>query len=139
MIASPRCRGAAEHVCQCWRLLALALPASRVTLDFADSVWGADEPGFVAALLQALGSRPVGRVEIEHAPGSLPPQFWSELGEGLVARARGCAKRSLAGGAALPVVVFCMNRSTYSGHTHMPWCCRSTGWQLGAGAAHTAH
>lgn len=98
-------------MCQRWRLLVLALPASRVTLDFADSVWGADEPGFVAALLQALGGRPVGLVEIEHAPGSLPPQFWSELGEGLVASARGCAKRSLAGGAALPVVVFCMNRS----------------------------
>ncbi|PRW34084.1 leucine rich repeat [Chlorella sorokiniana] len=82
-------RRAAEHVCCRWHRLALALPASRVALDFQDSVFGEDEPGFVSALLQALGGRPVGRVEIVNAPSSLPSDFWAELGVSLISRARG--------------------------------------------------
>lgn len=85
----PCCRGAAEHVCLRWRRLALALPASRITFDFVDSVWGEDDPGFVPAVVDALRRRAVGRLEICNAPGSLPPGFWESLGEGLVARARG--------------------------------------------------
>ncbi len=91
----PCCRGAAERVCRRWRRVALALPASRVTLDFADSLWGEDDPDFVPALLQELGSRPVGCVNISNPPDWLPRDFWQALGEGLVARALRCAQGSV--------------------------------------------
>ena len=89
LLPAPCRRGAAEHVCERWRRLLLALPAACITFDFEEGVWGAEDDGFVPAVLAALGSRAVGHVKVCNADPSLPPQFWRALGEGLVARAHG--------------------------------------------------